>query len=264
MSSPLIGKWERMGFQRNRWRCSNVCLGFEVLTFTNFQLDVLWRLRRKLNQLIQIVFVLEMVLVLQLGKIATMVVDTLLCLQLESSSSSFFTLVFRPQPPWLSSNVLRKTRSHWLLVWKESLLVCLGASLGPSCLDTSLIKPASSGWMVKIFTKVNYPFISFHILDKSDGGSCLLYDNYMFGVIICCCCIIAKFISIMFYFASIAFRNKNSSVRSKNADDKVDRCVKIADSDIIHLSKTELPIFLNPLERSWHPTTPTILNHGHN
>ena len=113
--------------------------------------------------------------------------------------------------------------------------------------------------MVKIFTKVNYPFISFLLLDKSGGGSCLLYDNYKFGVIICCCCIIAKFISIMFYFASIVLRNKKSSIPSKNADDKLN-----ADAVFIHSSKTELPIFLNPLERSWYPSPPSISDHGHN
>ena len=142
---------------------------------------------------------------------------------------------------------------------KRIIVGLLGSLPGPILLGY-FIEQTCIFWMNgKNVYNVNYPFISFHILDKSDGGSCLLYDNYKFGVIICCCCIIAKFISIMFYFASIVLRNKKSSIPSKNADDKLN-----ADAVFIHSSKTELPIFLNPLERSWYPSPPSISDHGHN
>ena len=31
------------------------------------------------------------------------------------------------------------------------------------------------------------------------AGSCLLYDNYQFGLFICLCCVAAKFVSLLFY-----------------------------------------------------------------
>ena len=86
-----------------------------------------------------------------------------------------------------------------------------------------------------------------------------MYDNYKFGVIICCCCIIAKFISIMFYIASIVLSTKRrvpSKTIVDNEEEKVKDDIEIDDSvsvSNIHSSQSKLPIFLNPMERSWLP-----------
>ena len=86
-----------------------------------------------------------------------------------------------------------------------------------------------------------------------------MYDNYKFGVIICCCCIIAKFISIIFYIASIVLSTKKripSKTVVDNEEDKVKGEIEIHDSvyvSNIHSSQSKLPIFLNPMERSWQP-----------
>ena len=84
----------------------------------------------------------------------------------------------------------------------------------------------------------------------SEKGSCLVYDNWKFSIVMAYCCGLSKLISLALYMICLLVdRKQNCNFEKKSEEKELD----IVDNMQPKPNPVKLPFVLNPIERSYIP-----------